>query len=174
MKAEDGQKRPIDVGKGKGANEDQYASIRIDGRAAELHLGVWNLKIASNPDLDLLGKWKAVKAGLPLFARLALDIFHISPRLFVIFIFCQFWEGVEEMVLLHQSNNVLRAVCRCISFKFVWRDIYSVLLIQIEAGLVTGKPNAQEIIRAVVARLLLTVLLSWISWYGYVRFVSSR
>lgn len=77
-----------------------------------LRLGVWNLKVAKTTGHMLIQWWKDVRSGVPLFYRLASDIFTLAPRLFTFFVFCQFWEGIEDALLMHFSSSLLRRVCQ--------------------------------------------------------------
>ena len=76
-----------------------------------LRLGVWNLKIAKTTGHMLTQWWIDVKSGVPLFYRLASDIFTLAPLPFTFFVFCQFWEGIEDALLMHFSSLLLRRVC---------------------------------------------------------------
>ncbi|KAH9484595.1 ATP-dependent lipid A-core flippase [Psilocybe cubensis] len=125
----------------KPADLNEYSNVRID----EFQLGVWRFKIATETGFNPQKYWEDVKVSLPLFFRLAVDVFTISPRLFTIYIVCQIWQGIEDTILLQLSNNLLKTV---------------------EAGLVAGKPDSRAIASAMLTRVLCTVFVSYIQWYG--------
>jgi hypothetical protein len=78
-----------------------------------IRLGVWNLKIAKTSNHMSIQPewWRDIKSVVPLFYRLCSDIFTLAPRLFIFFIFCQIWHGVEVALLMHFSNLLLQQVC---------------------------------------------------------------
>jgi hypothetical protein len=75
-----------------------------------LRLGVWNLRIAKTTGTGHQW-WGDIKSAGPLFYRLCSDIFTLEPRLFIIFVFCQIWKGVEDALLMYFSSLLLRRVC---------------------------------------------------------------
>ncbi|KAF8886866.1 P-loop containing nucleoside triphosphate hydrolase protein [Gymnopilus junonius] len=123
------------------STKEQVPRITI----TQLRLGVWNLKIAEETVFGLRKQWKDIKTALPLFRRLANDIFNVAPTLFIIFVLCQIWQGIEDSILLHFSNELLRSI---------------------EEGLVRGMPDQRQIISAVLARLACTAFVSILAWYG--------
>lgn len=86
--------------------EDKYKNIKID----ELQLGIWKMKLAPEPGLNLSKRWEAITTGFPLFVRLVTDIFHLAPKLLILLVFCQIWSAVQDTLLLQQSNNLLKTV----------------------------------------------------------------
>ena len=76
----------------------------------ELQLGVWHVKIASDTAFGIQKQWDDVRAALPLYWRLMKDIFNVSPVLFTVFIACQLLHGIEDSLLMHLSNRLLRNV----------------------------------------------------------------
>ena len=77
-----------------------------------LSLGVWNLKIAKTTcHIMTIQWWRDVKSGVPLFYRLASDVFTLAPRLFTFFVFCRIWGALENSLLMHFSSLLLRRVC---------------------------------------------------------------
>ncbi|KDR69213.1 hypothetical protein GALMADRAFT_256051 [Galerina marginata CBS 339.88] len=111
----------------------------------ELQLGVWYLKFTSGDSLDPRKHWDDLKSALPLFRRLTTEIFSVAPGLFTIYILCLVWQGVEDSLLMHLSNQLLRTV---------------------ESGVILGKPDSKKIINAVFSRLACTVFVSYLNWYG--------
>jgi hypothetical protein len=76
-----------------------------------IKLGEWNFKIAKISGHMLIQWWRDIKSAVPLFYRLCSDIFTLAPRLFIFYILCQIWRGVEGALLMHFSNLLLRRVC---------------------------------------------------------------
>lgn len=97
-------KPQLDAAKKK--EEKKYDNIKID----ELQIGIWNLKLAQEPGMNIRNRWDAITIGFPLFVRLVTDIFHLSPNLFVLLILFQFWDAIQETLFLEQSNNLLKTV----------------------------------------------------------------
>lgn len=92
--------------------DDAYSNVKIE----EMKLGVWTMKLASEPGFNPKAYWKSLKGDLPLLQRLALDIFSVSPWLFTVYIICQVWQGIEDSISLQLSNNLLKTVSDCAKF----------------------------------------------------------
>ncbi|KAF8888411.1 P-loop containing nucleoside triphosphate hydrolase protein [Gymnopilus junonius] len=111
----------------------------------EMQLGVWRVKVVSDTVFGLQKQWDDARSALPLYWRLMTDIFNASPALFTIFIACQLWQGIEDSILMHFSNQFLR---------------------NIEAGVGQGKVNSRKILSDIVTRLVCTVFFAFIRWYS--------
>ncbi|PPR06482.1 hypothetical protein CVT24_002568 [Panaeolus cyanescens] len=110
--------------------------------------GVWRLKVAHPNNPLAMGSLKYHRdfiQSLPLFLRLARDIYDVSPRLFVIYLAGQVWSGVDETLLMHFSGVLLKTV---------------------ENGLKTGSPDVKGICTAIVARWACAVAVGFMNWQG--------
>lgn len=97
------------------SDEKPKAHVDSDIVIEEVQLGLWKLKVGHPPTLSLRRHLDNIKSAYPLYSRLFLDIYRISPRLFAFFIMCQVWKGVEDAILMHLSSSLLSRV-RMISF----------------------------------------------------------
>lgn len=90
--------------------DDRHSGVRIE----ETKLGVWTMKLATEPGFNAMNYWKSLRGDLPLLRRLALDILNISPWLLTVYIICQIWQGIEDSISLQLSNNLLKTVSHCL------------------------------------------------------------
>ncbi|KAF8163821.1 P-loop containing nucleoside triphosphate hydrolase protein [Crassisporium funariophilum] len=111
----------------------------------DIRLGVWTLKLAKPSGMNLQKYWDDIRSAYPLLRRLCGDIYSLAPRLFIFYIICQMWSGVEEALLMHFSSSLLRTI---------------------EAGILTGRPDFTGILSASIGRLLCSVLVAYLAWHG--------
>jgi len=76
----------------------------------DVPLGIWRIRVGNTPGWNLRRCFNTLASAYPLFHRLCRDIFSLSPRVFVFFLVCQIWNGVEEAILMHLSTSLLRMV----------------------------------------------------------------
>ncbi|PBK72127.1 P-loop containing nucleoside triphosphate hydrolase protein [Armillaria solidipes] len=81
--------------------------------------------------------------ALPLFRRLAIDVYTLEPTLSILFILEKIWSGIESAVLLYLSSRLLRII---------------------EVGLISGTLDSVAILSAVAIRLCCVVLAAFLSW----------
>ncbi|CAA7271172.1 unnamed protein product [Cyclocybe aegerita] len=111
----------------------------------EAQYGVWTLKVARSVQSRVELYWNELRMAYPLFVRLLADIYSVSPTLFTIFIACNVWDGIQDALGMHLSSSLLR---------------------KIEAGLVSGIPDARGIVMSVVLQLLCSVAFAYIGWHN--------
>lgn len=76
-----------------------------------IDLGVYRVTIPA-----LTGAWNPreqlnqIIAALPLFRRLAADIYALEPFLSILYLVSQLWEGLESALLLYLSSRLLKVV----------------------------------------------------------------
>jgi hypothetical protein len=92
------------------SDEKQKVHVDSDIIIEEVQLGLWKLKLGHPPSLNLRRLLDSIKSAYPLYSRLFLDIYRISPRHFTFFLMCQAWKGVEAAILLHLSSSLLSQV----------------------------------------------------------------
>jgi hypothetical protein len=97
--------RAMDSMKQKQANPID-PNIVID----DVQLGIWRIRVGKTPRWNLRRHFDSITSAYPLFHRLCGDIFSLSPRIFVFFLVCQIWSGVEDAILMHLSSSLLRMV----------------------------------------------------------------
>ncbi|KAF8194623.1 hypothetical protein BJ912DRAFT_1040726 [Pholiota molesta] len=114
------------------SDEKQKVHVDSDIIIEEVQLGLWKLKLGHPPSLNLRRLLDIIKSAYPLYSRLFLDIYRISPRHFTFFLMCQAWKGVEAAILLHLSSS---------------------LLSQVEQGLLTGNPDKIGILWLIVLQI---------------------
>ncbi len=129
-----------------------------------VELGVWKVALLNDTHWDYKRKWNNLLMALPLFRRLAIDVYTLEPTLSILFILEKIWSGIESAVLLYLSSRLLRIVCIL---------LYSELCVahidyQIEAGLISGTVDSVAILSAVAIRLCCVVLAAFLSWARYV------
>ncbi|KAJ7155323.1 P-loop containing nucleoside triphosphate hydrolase protein [Mycena filopes] len=95
------------------------------------------------PRLPTAAQWSEVRANARLLWRFAREIYLLNPMLNVVFFLLKLSTGVEGTLLLYTSGQLLRTV---------------------EAGLVSGRPDPDAIVRAVLLRVLCSILSSIIQW----------
>jgi hypothetical protein len=92
------------------SDEKQKVHVDSDVVIEEVQLGLWKVKVGHPPSLTLRRLLDNIKSAYPLYSRLFLDIYRISPRLFTFFLMCQVWKGVEDAILMHLSSSLLSRV----------------------------------------------------------------
>ncbi|KAF9481923.1 P-loop containing nucleoside triphosphate hydrolase protein [Pholiota conissans] len=118
----------------------------------EQQWGVWRVRIASEP-LRLRKLWINFLSAVPVYWRLAVDIFSISPYYLSVFVVCHILCGLEDAILLDQSNKLLRAA---------------------ESGISSGNPDGRAIVSILVAYVLLSWLFSGITRDKFRRYLYNR
>jgi len=92
------------------ANEKQPKRAR-DIDIKEFYLGVWHIKVAvPRGRLAVKHYVDSFRSSMPLIKRLVVDIWSLSPSLFIIYLFCKIWRGIEEALLMHLTGTLLRKV----------------------------------------------------------------
>ncbi|KAF9035463.1 hypothetical protein BJ165DRAFT_645572 [Panaeolus papilionaceus] len=107
-------------------------------------LEVCRLKVAHSKQAFYMNHYRDFSQSYPLFITLTKDVYQVSPRLFMFYIFTQVWGAVEEAVMM-QLSSVLRAV---------------------ENGLKRGKPDVWGIASVVVMRLRCVLFVAFMGWDG--------
>ena len=80
----------------------------------DVQLGIWRAKIATKVvGLNYWKYWDEVKVGWPQFRRLVKDIHGIAPRLILIYLVCQIWNGLENAISMHFASALLQNVSIC-------------------------------------------------------------
>ncbi|TFK63118.1 hypothetical protein BDN72DRAFT_848007 [Pluteus cervinus] len=98
----------------------------------QFDLGVWRIimeKTPQNPAKAMNNVFNDARTIL----RLVKDVYQLGPWLFVIMVLTRTWHCLEPLVLLALSSRLLRII---------------------EEGLRTGKPDAEEITKALLLRLI--------------------
>ncbi|SJL01053.1 uncharacterized protein ARMOST_04369 [Armillaria ostoyae] len=108
-----------------------------------VELGVWKVALLNDMHWDYKRKWNNLLMALPLFRRLAIDVYTLEPTLSILFILEKIWSGIESAVLLYLSSRLLRII---------------------EAGLISGTVDSVAILSAVAIRLCCVVLAAFLSW----------
>ncbi|KAG7441585.1 P-loop containing nucleoside triphosphate hydrolase protein [Guyanagaster necrorhizus] len=108
-----------------------------------VELGVWKVVLLNDVHRDYRKNWNNILLALPLFRRLAIDIYTLEPMLSILFVLEKFWSGIESAVLLYLSSRLLRII---------------------EVGLVSGTVNSGAILSAVAIRLCCSALAALLSW----------
>lgn len=73
-------------------------------------LGVWRVLIAKSVS-SLPGKnWRDTFTVFPLFLVFVMEIYQLSPELFIFFVFTRLWSGIQSSLVLRTSNNLLTVV----------------------------------------------------------------
>ncbi|PBL01640.1 P-loop containing nucleoside triphosphate hydrolase protein [Armillaria gallica] len=108
-----------------------------------VELGVWKVALLNDTHWDYKRKWNSLLMALPLFRRLAIDVYTLEPTLSILFILEKIWSGIESAVLLYLSSRLLRII---------------------EAGLISGTVDSVAILSAVAIRLCCVVLAAFLSW----------
>ncbi|KAJ3508569.1 hypothetical protein NLJ89_g5683 [Agrocybe chaxingu] len=123
------------------ANESKRDEIIVD----EAQYGVWTLRVARSVQSRAEVYWNELKMAYPLFVRLLTDIYSVSPTLSNIFIACNIWDGTQDALRMHLSSS---------------------LLLKIEAGVISGVPDARGIATSVVLQLLCSTAFAYIGWHN--------
>ncbi|KAF9458587.1 P-loop containing nucleoside triphosphate hydrolase protein [Collybia nuda] len=120
------------------------AEEKLDDLVACRQFGVWEVITLKDVPFDPKQWWFEFSAGLYHFRRLVGEMYHLSPRMLILFLFSKMWGGVEAAVLMHLSSRLLRII---------------------EIGLVKGEVDAHAIIVAVIARLTCVVIVAVLQWW---------
>lgn len=90
-------------------SKEDSSSIMIEER----QLGVWTLRTAVPSTISRNPRelWTEFQKAVPFLLRLFTDIFNIAPYHLIVYLACQFAEGLEEVLILGFSDKLLRAVC---------------------------------------------------------------
>ncbi|KAF7325600.1 ABC transporter ATP-binding protein [Mycena kentingensis (nom. inval.)] len=100
-------------------------------------LGPYRL-VTEKPPATLREKWDKIARIAPSVRRLVADVYSIGPQYFFIYVVIKLWSmAVDPILSLHLSG---------------------IILVTIENGLKTGKPDAAALVRAVVLRMGCIVL----------------
>ena len=100
------------------STKDDSNGIKIEER----RLGVWTLRTAV-PSTILRSPrelWVEFRKAAPFILRLFGDIFNVSPHHLIVYLACQFAEGLEEVLILGFSDKLLRTV----SYLHLWHDYF--------------------------------------------------
>ena len=90
---------------------DKLSTAVRDIDIKEFHLGVWHIKVALPKGRFAVKHYvDTIRSSIPLVRRLTMDIWALSPSLFILYLFCQFWNGVEEALLMQLTGTLLRKV----------------------------------------------------------------
>lgn len=96
-----------------------------DPRLVTLELGVWKVAMLKDPAVNLRKHINDLTTALPLFKRLAMEIYRIEPFLFLLYICSRFWAGIERALLLWLSSRLLQIVCgSLVSLFLIWIAIF--------------------------------------------------
>ena len=76
----------------------------------DVQLGIWRMRVGNTPGWNIRRNFESITSAYPLFHRLCRDIFSLSPRIFVFFLVCQIWDGVEDAISMHLSSSLLQMV----------------------------------------------------------------
>ncbi|KDR69212.1 hypothetical protein GALMADRAFT_924742 [Galerina marginata CBS 339.88] len=126
-------------------SDDKKPPVNPDIVIEDYRLGFWNVKVGTTRNFFYGRHLEEIKAAYPLFRRLFQDVYSLSPRLFMFFLLCRIWSGVEDAILMHLSSSLLRMV---------------------EFGILTGKVDTFSILWATMQRLLCSVLVAYLAWHG--------
>jgi len=101
----------LDDGDLKKEPTDKLLDYANNVQIKDYHLGVWHIKVAF-PRGPFAGMHylENIRTSIPLIRRLTMDIWALSPSLFILYLFCQFWEGIEEALLMQITGTLLRKV----------------------------------------------------------------
>lgn len=83
-----------------------------------IDLGVHKVLLAASP-WNLRDQWQQVVVALPLFKRLATEIYTLEPFLAVAYVVTQVWSGLESAILLYLSSRLLSIVSQ-----ILWLDSF--------------------------------------------------
>ncbi|KAJ3513132.1 hypothetical protein NLJ89_g3120 [Agrocybe chaxingu] len=125
--------------------EKEKEKKRDDINIEEMQFGVWTFKVASSAKSALEVYRSEIKMAYPLFLRLFTDIYSVSPTLFIVFLACKLWDGIEEALVMHLSSSLLR---------------------KIEAGVISGVPDVRGIVTSVMLQLVCSAVVSYMSWHS--------
>ncbi|KJA17951.1 hypothetical protein HYPSUDRAFT_45801 [Hypholoma sublateritium FD-334 SS-4] len=134
------QEEPTDNGSGNQAVED-------------LQLGVWSLRMEGSHSTVFEAPkklWKEIQDISPFVLHLVTDVYTVAPYHLIVYLFCKFVHGLQDLLLLAFSDKLLRII---------------------EAGLLSGTPDVYEISFAIFLRLACAFLFASLKWYGYVIFL---
>jgi len=123
------------------SHDEKKPQVEIE----DFQLGVWHLRMEKEQLWNARKHWDSLWQAVPLFYRLSLDIYTISPRLFSLYLLTQVWQGIEDALQMHFSTRLLRAV---------------------EAGVIQGKPDGKEIFISIFARLMCSAVVAYFHWHG--------
>ncbi|KAG2004535.1 multidrug resistance protein 1 [Coprinopsis cinerea AmutBmut pab1-1] len=118
----------------------------------EHQYGVWKVFLCDKPQETVSDRVRRRflldHSGLSpsLIARFYMDVYSLSPVLFLAMTGSWFWESLESAITMYLTNDMLRAI---------------------EAGLAQNKPVVWAVIKALASRALCSGLLSYISSQRY-------
>ena len=81
-----------------------------DIKIEEQQYGVWNFKVAHQSSATAKKRLNDFISSFPLVRRLFWDVFSISPALLLLYIVTKIWGGVDSVIMMHFSHQVLQAV----------------------------------------------------------------
>ncbi|KAF8172036.1 P-loop containing nucleoside triphosphate hydrolase protein [Mycena galopus ATCC 62051] len=112
----------------------------------EMKLGVWRVltEKENQSSIGVAARWKKMTALLPTIQKFVTDVYMVGPGLLTLILLSQVWSGVEDVLLLHFANKVLKII---------------------EVGLKKGKPDTMAIVNAVVARILVVAISAAVEWW---------
>ncbi len=88
--------------------KDDSSGMKIKER----QLGVWTLRTAVPSTIFRSPRelWTEFHKTVPFLLRLFSDIYDVSPYYLILYLACQFAEGLEEVLILGSSDKLLRTV----------------------------------------------------------------
>ncbi|KAF9010198.1 hypothetical protein BDQ17DRAFT_1006593 [Cyathus striatus] len=107
-------------------------------------LGIWHLRSSEHGFYDFGKHWRDLVSVVPWFYRMAVDVYHLSPFLFIAFVVSMIWSGLESAILTHLSSQLLKVI---------------------ETGL-KNKSHSREILSALTRRLAFVALAATVKWWS--------
>lgn len=154
----------------KSSDQEETTETGTDGdlKIEDLQFGVWSLRIANSHSTVFEAPkklWKEIQDIAPFVLRLITDVYTVAPYHLIVYLFCKFVHGLEDLFLLAFSDYLLRTVRAMLACHFVFCSHP----MQVEVGLISGTPNVYEISVAILLRLACAFLFALLKWYGYVK-----
>ncbi|KAF8163822.1 P-loop containing nucleoside triphosphate hydrolase protein [Crassisporium funariophilum] len=115
------------------------------GPIHELRLGIWKLKFTDPSDSKFGQYTNDIRSAFPLFRRFCIDVYCVEPRLFTIWLLTQIWLGIDDALLTYFSTVLLR---------------------NLEAGILSKTPDTVAILLAAAVRLACSLLCVYANWYN--------
>jgi hypothetical protein len=137
----------------------------IDTTYTVLQLGVWRVvKALETPFYRPSDYLKKASVMIPVLRRFLVDVYLISPHLFIFIAMTRFWSGLESTLLLYVSSDLLNVVSYRTTQRLRNRS-NAIESVQIEQAIVNKQPDIKAIIRAVLARAFCVVITSIVRWW---------
>lgn len=121
-----------------------------DQRLVSHKLGVWRLVMLKADSFDILKNVRDVATAIPVFFRMASEIYALDPFLTTLYIVAQF-SGLSSLL---QAESTLMLY------------LSSKLLTSIEAGITQGFSNRESILTIVIAQLAWIIAAGSLTWYS--------